>query len=82
MYYIILYEYLVRANAYILAKKYYGNMIPKIDERWIVKNGFQFLPDLIKLTEDKLSKYINYEDFVRSEISKFIEDRVKKTFKR
>ena len=30
------------------------------------------------MTEDKLSKYINYEDFVRSEISKFIEDRVKK----
>ena len=78
---IILYEYLVRANAYILAKKYYGNIISRIEERWIVKNGFQFLPDLIKLTEDKLSKYINYEDFVRSEISKFIEDRVKKTFK-
>ncbi len=38
--YVVGNEYLVRANAYILAKKYYGNMIPKIDERWIVKNGF------------------------------------------
>ncbi len=67
----VMYEYLVRANAYILASKYFENIDP-IEEDWIIQYGFTYLPELVKFTKENLSKFKTYEEFVEKAIPKFI----------
>lgn len=67
---IIACEYLVRANAYILASKYYK--MPPIKEYKVIEYGFKFLPDLVQYTLENLPKYKNYEDFVKYGVIEFM----------
>ena len=81
----VMYEYLVRANAYILARKYFKDIEP-IENRWIIEHGFKYLPELVKFTNENKSKYKTYEEFVEKAIPDFlkfclIENDKKKIFK-
>ena len=66
---ILLYEYFVRTNAYILTLKYYPNYL--IDE-WDLKHGFELLNKLVKYTIDNINNYKNYEDFLANDLICFI----------
>lgn len=68
----VMYEYLVRANAYILASKYFKDDMEPIENDWVIPHGFSYLSELVYFTEDNLSKYENYEEFVSKAIPKFI----------
>ena len=68
----VIYEYLVRANAYILTSKYFKSNMPAIEDDWVIPYGFTYLPDLVYFTEENLSKYDNYEQFVQKAIPTFI----------
>lgn len=65
-------EYLVRANAYILASKYFKDSMEPIEDDWVIPHGFTYLPELVYFTEDNLSKYENYEEFVSKAIPEFM----------
>ena len=68
----IMYEYLVRANAYILASKYFKESIPPIEDDWVIPHGFAYLPNLVYFTEENLPKYKIYEEFVQKAIPLFM----------
>ena len=68
----VMYEYLVRANAYILASKYFKDIEP-IENDWILEYGFAFLPELVRFTKDNLPKFENYESFVEKAIPVFMQ---------
>ena len=68
----VMYEYLVRANAYILASKYFKDNMEPIENDWVIPHGFTYLPALVYFTEDNLSKYENYEEFVSKAIPEFM----------
>lgn len=68
----VMYEYLVRANAYILASKYFKDDMQPIEDDWIIPHGFTYLPELVYFTLENLSKYKDYEEFVRKAIPTFI----------
>lgn len=61
----ILYEYFVRANAYIMTLKYYPDS--KISD-WILQHGFKYLNDLASYTSDNINKYNNYEELFKNEL--------------
>ena len=65
-------EYLVRANAYILASKYFKDSIEPIEDDWVIPHGFTYLPELVYFTEENLPKYENYEEFVSKAIPEFM----------
>lgn len=67
----LMYEYLVRANAYILASKYFKDIEP-IENDWVIEHGFTYLPDLVYFTSENLTKYKNYEEFVEKAIPQFM----------
>lgn len=67
----VMYEYLVRANAYILARKYFKDIEP-IENDWIIDHGFSFLPELVKFTNDNLTKYKTYEEFIEKAVPTFM----------
>ena len=67
----VMYEYLVRANAYILASKYFKDIEP-IENRWIIEHGFKYLPELVKFTKDNMFNYKTYEEFVEKAIPEFL----------
>lgn len=69
---IIMYEYLVRANAYILTRKYFKDNMPPIEDDWVISHGFTYLPNLVSFIEENLSKYKNYEEFVQKKIPEFM----------
>ena len=77
----VMYEYLVRANAYILAKKYFKDIMPAIEDDWIIECGFTYLPDLVLFTENSLTSYKNYEQFVREAIPEFMNFCIQKSNK-
>ncbi len=77
----VMYEYLVRANAYILAKKYFKDIMPAIEDDWIIEYGFTYLPDLVLFTENSLTSYKNYEQFVREAIPEFMNFCIQKSNK-
>lgn len=68
--YIVMCEYLVRANAHILASKYFG--LTSLENSWIVNHGFQYLPQLIDFTMDKIKNYDNYDEFVKYSVKDFM----------
>ena len=68
----VMYEYLVRANAYILASKYFKDNMQPIEDDWIIPHGFTYLPELVYFTKENLPKYENYEEFVEKAIPIFI----------
>lgn len=68
----VMYEYLVRANAYILASKYFKDSMQPIEDDWVIPHGFTYLPELVYFTRDNLSKYENYEEFVSKAIPEFM----------
>lgn len=77
----VMYEYLVRANAYILASKYFKDDMQPIEDDWVIPHGFTYLPELVYFTLENLSKYKDYEEFVKKAIPTFINsciDQVKK----
>ena len=74
----VLYEYLVRANAYILSKKYFKEEMRNIEKDYMIDYGFSFLPDLVSFTEQNLMHYANYEEFVQKAIPGFLENCIKK----
>lgn len=61
----ILYEYFVRANAYIMTLKYYPDS--KISD-WILQHGFKYLNDLASYTSNSINKYNNYEELFKNEL--------------
>ena len=67
----VMYEYLVRANAYILASKYFKDIEP-IENDWIIEYGFTHLPELVRFTKENVSKFKTYEEFVEKAIPKFM----------
>ena len=67
----VMYEYLVRANAYILTSKYFDYIQP-IEDDWVIPYGFTYLPNLVYFTLENLPKYKNYEEFVEKAIPIFI----------
>ena len=77
----IMYEYLVRANAYILASKYFKNNMPSIEDDWVLPYGFTYLPDLVYFTKENLPKYENYEEFVQKAIPIFMSSCIQQTKK-
>lgn len=68
---VVVYEYLVRANAYILASKYFKDIDP-IENDWIIEYGFTHLPELVRFTKENLPKYKTYEKFVEKAIPEFL----------
>ena len=68
----VMYEYLVRANAYLLTKKYFKDTISAIEDDWVIPHGFTYLPDLVSFTETHLGYYPNYEEFVKRGIPIFM----------
>lgn len=70
---ILLYEYFVRANANILARKYYFNA--RIDD-WILQHGFIYLNDIIDFTIQNMSKYGNYEELFKTELVVFLNELI------
>lgn len=74
----VFYEYLVRANAYILASKYFKEIEP-IENCWINKYGFTYLPDLVYFTLKNFPKYNNYEEFIQYGVLDFFESFIKKS---
>lgn len=75
---VVMYEYLVRANAYILASKYFKDIEP-IENDWIIEHGFKFLPELVQFTRNNKSKYKTYEEFVEKAIPKFMNTAIEKS---
>ncbi len=75
----VMYEYLVRANAYILTSKYFKDNMQSIDDDWIIPYGFRYLPELVSFTLENLSKYENYEEFVKKAIPIFINNCIEYT---
>ena len=69
---IVMYEYLVRANAYILTSKYFKDSMEPIEDDWVIPHGFTYLPELVYFTINNLSKYENYEEFVSKAIPEFM----------
>lgn len=67
----VMYEYLVRANAYILTSKYFDCIQP-IEDDWVISYGFTYLPNLVYFTLENLPKYKNYEEFVEKAVPIFI----------
>lgn len=65
----LLYEYFVRANAFILTTKYYPEML--IDD-WILEHGFSYLGEITEFTIQNMSKYKNYEEFFIQEMISFM----------
>ena len=76
----VMYEYLVRANAYILASKYFKDIEP-IENDWMIEHGFTFLPELVKFTKDNLHKFENYENFVEKAIPIFMKTCIETSMK-
>ena len=68
----VMYEYLVRANAYILASKYFKDNMQPIEDDWVIPHGFTYLPELVYFNLDNFSKYENYEEFVSKAIPEFM----------
>lgn len=68
----VMYEYLVRANAYILVSKYFKDSMEPIENDWGISDGFTYLPELVYFTKDQLFKYENYEEFVSKAIPEFM----------
>lgn len=66
----ILYEYLVRANAYILTLKYFPHA--EISD-WIITHGFLHLPSLIEFTLKERGKYGTYAEFFDKALIEFID---------
>ena len=62
---VILYEYFVRTNAYILALNYYPEL--NVSE-WIKEHGFIHLDEIIEFTLKNRSKYETYEEFFVEEM--------------
>ena len=77
----VMYEYLVRANAYILASKYFDDIQP-IEDDWVIPHGFTYLPELVYFTLENLSKYKNYEEFVEKAIPIFMNSCIGQVKKR
>ena len=67
----VMYEYLVRANAHILASKYFKDIEP-IENDWIIEYGFTYLPELVRFTKENVSKFKTYEEFVEKAIPEFM----------
>ncbi len=65
----MLYEYFVRANAFILNSKYYSQ--EPLDD-WNSQIGFNHLQDIIDFTATNLNNYKNYEDFFKYEMIEYI----------
>lgn len=72
---VLLCEYLVRANAYLLTKTYFNSNMHDwiIDHDWLIDHGFSFLPDCVSFTQENLPQYENYEKFVQNAIPMFLE---------
>lgn len=68
---VLLYEYFVRANANILARKYYCNV--NISD-WILQHGFTYLNDIIDYTLQNLPNYANYEELFKTELVSFFNE--------
>lgn len=66
-----LYEYFVRANAFLLVKKYYPDA--KLSE-WVLSRGFGHLPEVIAFTEANVSNYRDYEEFFKNSMIAFFSD--------
>lgn len=79
---LVISEYLVRANAYILASKYFKDNMPPIEDDWVIPHGFTYLPNLVYFTLDNLPKYQNYEEFVQKAIPLFMNNCVQQVKKR
>ena len=78
----VMYEYLVRANAYILTSKYFKDNMQSIEDDWIIPHGFTYLPELVYFTLENLPKYENYEEFVKKAIPTFINSCIGQVKKR
>ena len=78
----VMYEYLVRANAYILTSKYFKDNMQPIEDDWIIPHGFTYLPELVYFTKENLPKYENYEEFVEKAIPIFINSCIVQVKKR
>lgn len=78
----VMYEYLVRANAYILTSKYFKDNMQPIEDDWIIPHGFTYLPELVHFTKENLPKYENYEEFVKKAIPTFINSCIGQVKKR
>mgnify|MGYP002644481470 CR=1 FL=1 len=77
----VMYEYLVRANAYILTSKYFQENMPPIEDDWVIPYGFIYLPNLVYFTTENLPKYKNYAEFVQKAIPEFINECTKQVKK-
>ena len=78
----VMYEYLVRANAYILTSKYFKDNMQPIEDDWIIPHGFTYLPELVHFTKENIPKYENYEEFVKKAIPTFINSCIGQVKKR
>ena len=76
----VMYEYLVRANAYILTSKYFEDIEP-IENDWIIEHGFTFLPELVKFTKENKHKFKTYEEFVEKAIPIFMKTCIETSMK-
>lgn len=65
----ILCEYLVRANATILASKYTNNLK---SSNWIKEHGFPYLQEIIDYTLYNRESYETYEEFLVNSLIPFI----------
>lgn len=66
----LLHEYLVRANAVVLVKKYYSTN----DNNWTISNGFIYINDLIDYILNNRYSYDDYEAFFVNGLVPFIND--------
>ena len=71
----IICEYLVRANATILASKYTNNLIAT---EWIKEHGFPYLQEIIDYTLNNRLNYGTYEEFLVNSLIPFINELANK----
>lgn len=71
----IICEYLVRANAIILASKYTNNLNAT---EWIKEHGFPYLQDIVDYTLNNRLEYITYEEFLVNSLIPFINELANK----
>ena len=73
----VLYEYFVRANAFVLNQRYYPD-IKVEDDEWILTHGFRFLPQLVEFITLNMSNYSSYEEFFKAELIDYMNNILKK----
>lgn len=73
----LLYEYFVRVNSIVLAKKYITQQEIEKDIEWFKKIGFNYSTELIELVEENFYRFQNYEELFINILIPYINEIIK-----